>query len=157
MTKRKTVTSVNALALLIGKSAMTVARWMARDDWPAGRSAPYDVDKAIAYAKRQPPDNRSAPRDPRIRDQIERADLALKEERRRKLEAERAKLAGEYVLRADVEAEVIAMIHAARAALERIPRELSSRLVGLSEREIETRLRDAIDAALMRLSGESEE
>ena len=64
-----------------------------------------------------------------------------------KLKIQALQLQGKLVPVEDVRAERLARIHAVKAELASIPSRLASRLVGMSEKEIEKAIRHAVNAA----------
>lgn len=81
------------------------------------------------------------------------AQIRLYVQRAAKVELERRILAGEYRKKADVQREMLAKIHAAKANLLDLPRGLASKLIGLEREAIEQVLEEAVRMILSDFAG----
>ncbi|MFN0137985.1 MAG: hypothetical protein ACKVS9_17925 [Phycisphaerae bacterium] len=163
--------SVRALAAALGKSHTAVGRWLHHPLWDQAASPPWDVERARAWAARtlqgnpadtyrdlEPATDGEAPPDPMEslrRNPLSAAKLRLTMVRANKLELERGILAGEYLLKRDVEDALIRRVHAVRSALQALPRQLAGSLVGMDELEIEEAVEDAIRGVLADLAAQT--
>jgi hypothetical protein len=80
------------------------------------------------------------------------AKLKLMLVRAEKIAIEKAILTGDYMKRSEIEEGRVRRAYAAKAALERIPREMAYELVGLTESQIHDRLEVRIREALIELA-----
>ncbi|MFN0137996.1 MAG: hypothetical protein ACKVS9_17980 [Phycisphaerae bacterium] len=163
--------SVRKLATALGKSHTAVGRWLEHPLWDQGSSPPWDVERARAWAARtlqgnpadtyrdmDPGDDADPPPDPidaLRRNPLSAAKLRLTMVRANKLELERGILAGEYLLKRDVEDALVRRVHAVRSALQALPRQLAGTLVGLDEVEIENLIEHATRGVLADLAGQT--
>lgn len=165
----KTASSIRELARGVGRGRSVVQRWVQRPDWNQGPRPPWDIEKARAWSKRLGPNPADADRDADStgvppgdamehlrRNPLSAAKLKLTVVRAQKLEIEKAILTGEFIPRRDVEDALVRRVHAARAAFEALPRQLSGALVGQDEQQIETQLAAGIEGVLADLSRQIE-
>lgn len=156
-------TSLRDLARQVGRSHTAVQDWVRHPEWNQPRNPPWNVEQARAWAAStlspnpaeawsQSQTDTSSGLDALRRQPLQAAKLKLTLTRAAKLELERALLAGDLVDRREVEEGLVRRVHAARGALQSLPRELAAELVGQDEIAIEQRIAAGIDAALLELS-----
>ena len=158
------IDSVRSLARSLGVAQSVVRRYVARDDWPFGDPPwPADViDRINAWRDTAMPQRAvrglsagvvaaGKPQDDAAPETLHSATLRVKRAQANRLEFDLAVTRGEYVLRADVEADIRRRIIRCREALLHIGRQLAPRLVGLDERDIESMIYERIHAALTEL------
>ncbi len=161
-------TSARGLARAVGRSHTVVERWIEREDWNQPRQPPWDVERAKAWAAvtlganpadvwKQPAAGAAGGNGDTFetlrKQPLTAARLKLALVRADMLTLQKAILAGEYVLRTEVEEALIRRVHAVRAGLEALPRQLAGQLAGQpDERVIEETIDQAIRNALEEFS-----
>ena len=142
------------LARGCNRSQNVVSRWPKHAEWDQSPEPPWDIDQANRWAAEHlmpaPPRGRPVTKEGRKLAEVRR-DQAVARTKLLRLDLQERR--GDLVSRSEVEEGQVRRVHAARAALERLPRELASRLVGAKEEEIEAALRDSIEACLWELAG----
>jgi hypothetical protein len=167
---RKMAGSQRQLADDVGRSHSVVQRWLQREDWPFPKKPPWNIAEVRAWAAMTlgpNPADGSDEADATVsgngaagngldalrRQPLQASKLKLNLIRAAKLELEKDILAGEYLRRRDVETALVRRAYTVKAALQGIPRTLAHELAATSdENEIERRIQDAIDGALLELS-----
>jgi hypothetical protein len=156
MPKTKQITSIRDLARAMKLDEKSVRKYLADDRWMFKRTPPWPrsiVPKADTWRKlnlEQQPDGDEV-------DALEglsaerKTKLRLIIERTAKVRLERELLAGKYLKRDDVEADLIGRASEAKQTLQVITG-LAPRLVGKSEAEVRALLADHVDLVCRTLS-----
>jgi phage terminase Nu1 subunit (DNA packaging protein) len=162
------ITSGRKLAAAVGVSPSTIREYLAREDWPFRRTPPWSAEDAARIrtwaraslspnpatldAENGPGDGLDALR----RNPLNAAKLRLALIRAEMLSLQKAILAAEVVPRRDIEEALVRRVHAVRSALQSLPRQLASQLLGQTENAIERTIDDAIRGVLLDMANQIE-
>jgi len=141
--------SIRALGRLVGRAESTVRKWLARDDWPFGRTPPWNVesvkawseihlkgDPAAAYRKKvkaaQAGTGEFAAMGPLTKARMQAAiERALYIRQKRLMEA------GKLIDAVEAQRARLRQIHAVKGVLIALPRSMANSLAGLDREAIE--------------------
>lgn len=149
MQKTKLITSIRGLARALKLDEKAVRKYLADDRWTFRRTPPWPrsiVAKVSGWRKsqlaQQPDGDESEALEGLSAERKTKLKLVI--ERTAKLRLERELLAGKYLNRDDVEADLVARANEAKQTLQAVT-SLAPRLIGKSESEVRALLADHVD------------